>query len=377
MIKTITTYTVLVYFGFLIIEGWYLRRVRERLPYVIHVNGIRGKSTLVWMLDGISREIGYKTFSKVTGTKPEYRGVDGKRVSIQRRKMPNILEQKKMLYLAAKQNADILIIECMAVNPYLQKKSSEMIRPNLTLITNVRLDHMEVMGMNRDEIAQNLAQSITEDSVVVVEKSSYLERFIKVAEIKGSVCKVRKEYREFPVEKGLDSCIKQIMEIESEHEDNCAMALQVAEIMGWDIFTTVKGISKRVRDVYSSKEIEMGSGVVAYGFAINDLDSTQLFYQKLVKKYETMRKAVLFNDRIDRPLRRLMFLSWLVCLNPERIYLSGSMKSYNRRKLVQNGYEGMIVCVDNIDDIEYDEWLVVGIGNLKGFAEKMMEELHA
>ncbi|MFA5290445.1 MAG: hypothetical protein WC351_05330, partial [Candidatus Izemoplasmatales bacterium] len=59
-----------IYIGFLFLEKMTLKQKRQRIQHIIHVNGIRGKSTVTRLIGAVLRDAGYKTMTKVTGTKP-------------------------------------------------------------------------------------------------------------------------------------------------------------------------------------------------------------------------------------------------------------------------------------------------------------------
>lgn len=68
---------------------------------------------------------GLRVFTKTTGFLPAVIGVDGVEMPLFRRGRPGIKEQLHILRLAAGQNADVLVVECMAVLPEYQKTSEE------------------------------------------------------------------------------------------------------------------------------------------------------------------------------------------------------------------------------------------------------------
>lgn len=103
----------------LILEDRQVRRDRSELVHVVYVNGIRGKSTVTRMIDGGLRAGGWKVFCKTTGTVPMVIGVDGTARPLVRRGRANISEQVRVLHRAVREGAQILVIECMAVDPAL------------------------------------------------------------------------------------------------------------------------------------------------------------------------------------------------------------------------------------------------------------------
>ena len=105
---------------------WLLLLVRERgrarldrasIAHVVHVNGTRGKSSVSRMIEAGLRAGGLRVFCKTTGTDPMMIDVEGREEPVLRRGRANIREQIAILRRAAAQNADVLVIECMAVLP--------------------------------------------------------------------------------------------------------------------------------------------------------------------------------------------------------------------------------------------------------------------
>ena len=108
------------------------------------------------MIDGGLRAGGWKVFCKTTGTVPMVIGVDGTARPLVRRGRANISEQVRVLHRAVREGAQILVIECMAVDPALQAVSQHrMVRADIGVITNVRLDHTAEMGPTLEEICDN------------------------------------------------------------------------------------------------------------------------------------------------------------------------------------------------------------------------------
>ena len=69
------------------------RRRINKLDFRIHVNGIRGKSTVTRIIAGLLREGGFVTIAKSTGTRQRSSIVTGVDEPINRKAAPTILEQ--------------------------------------------------------------------------------------------------------------------------------------------------------------------------------------------------------------------------------------------------------------------------------------------
>ena len=68
-----------------------------------------------------------------------------------------------MLRKAHQQRAQIVILECMAVQPELQRICQEQIvQSEITVITNVRRDHMFELGETLEEVAQSFSSQFRE-----------------------------------------------------------------------------------------------------------------------------------------------------------------------------------------------------------------------
>ena len=151
----------LVCLGLLWGEDRRVRRDRARLTHVVYVNGIRGKSTVTRLIDAGLRAGGWKVFCKTTGTVPMTIGTDNVERPLVRRGRANIKEQIKVLRRAAGEGAQVLVVECMAVDPALQAVSQDrMVRSDIGVITNVRLDHTAEMGQTLEEICDALSNTI-------------------------------------------------------------------------------------------------------------------------------------------------------------------------------------------------------------------------
>lgn len=374
--------TCIILIGYIYFDTRRLKQSRRSIQHVIHVNGIRGKSSVVWMLDSVFRAAGYRTFSKVTGTLPEYRDTKGDRHLINRKRSASISEQKDILHKAAKEEAEVLILECMAVKPEYQKHSANMLQANVTVITNVKLDHTEDMGLSREAIAQSLSLSIPRRltaSEVDVQPDNHLvlgTSEFTVLEDEGKRNSHKIHYAEQVIEVEAMSLLSAV-----EHPQNLKIVQSICELFNISESHYIQGIQSREKDDLGSSIHQIGHAQLAFGFAINDFDSSHAFFTSARYKHAGLPVRVLFNDRVDRPNRRTVLLHWLAQEDIETIYLSGANKQTNKKYLLKEGFDGSIHFVNQPDDLYKDirrqKILVICIGNLKGIGEKIMEARHA
>lgn len=348
-------YLPIVMLSFYLIANELLtRHYRKEIKLVIHVNGIRGKSTIVRMLDAVFREHGYQTFSKVTGTYPRYTSVDGVERDI-KRVNANILEQRRFLKKAYKDKAEVLIIECMALNPELQSISERFLKSDVTIISNVKIDHLEVMGESHYEIGRTLLKSAPEKNLVIVGDTYLHENYY---ELNNNIV-MANSYEA----------------IEGEYKSNTDIVFELANRLKLDTDISKEAIRSYKKETISNSIIKFKNSKVEMGFDVNDLESTIEKYisykRKLKREYKRKNEIIWFNDRMDRPYRSKVFIKWLVSISPDRIILSGDRLKENKIALVKHGFNGAIVEIDKFNG--KDEY-ILGIGNIKGLDSIISEE---
>ncbi len=158
--------------GILLALGACERVARDRcwraVPIRIHVNGTRGKSTITRLIWSALREAGIPAVAKTTGTEPRLLLPDGTERPLRRRARASIREQLQVLRTARRHHARAVVVECMALDPELQWISEHrMVRATIGVVSNVRPDHVEIMGDDDASIAACLANTIPRAGVVV------------------------------------------------------------------------------------------------------------------------------------------------------------------------------------------------------------------
>ena len=168
ILLAISVVLVLGQFGDRWMEARRHKRRLQRITVRIHVNGIRGKSTVTRIVSGILREAGYKTLAKSTGSATEVIMPDGTSMALRRNSAPTILEQINLVKDWVPEDCEALVVECMAIRPNLQAMSErQAVRSTIGVITNVRSDHQDVMGETLPEIASSLLNTCPSHGVLV------------------------------------------------------------------------------------------------------------------------------------------------------------------------------------------------------------------
>jgi poly-gamma-glutamate synthase PgsB/CapB len=290
------------------------------IPIRVHVNGTRGKSSVTRLIGAALREGGIKTITKVTGTYPRLVLEDGCEVDIYRKTEPNIIEQLSIVKLAAQRKAQAIVMECMAIQPQYQWiTETKMMHSTIGLITNVRLDHVEVMGYTLPEIANVLGKTIPRNQHFFTSENQTLNQLEKISKKQNTVLHLA----------NTDSITDDEMNSFNylEHKENVALALSVCEHLGIERNTALKGMYKAIPDagvLKLSKVNVYGKTINFYNaFAANDPQSTLMIWQQIKEEIGLKElKIVLLNTRQDR-LDRARQLTGMVGkqLNDEYDYL--------------------------------------------------------
>ncbi|MDH4198625.1 MAG: Mur ligase family protein, partial [Candidatus Aminicenantes bacterium] len=158
--------------GLILIYLWLerlgLERDRRRVPRRVCVTGSRGKSSVTRLIAAALREDGEVVLAKTTGSKPVLILPDGTEREIRRAGAPSLLEQKHLLRLASRLGARTLVAEMMSIRPEsLEVESRRIFKAGLVAVTNVRLDHLDLMGSTRAAVASSLAAAFPEAGEVL------------------------------------------------------------------------------------------------------------------------------------------------------------------------------------------------------------------
>ncbi|MCW8813521.1 MAG: poly-gamma-glutamate synthase PgsB [Chlorobium sp.] len=268
------------------------------IPIRIHVNGTRGKSSVTRLIGAALREGGIKTITKVTGTYPRLVLEDGCEVDIYRKTDPNIIEQLSIIKLAAQRKAKAIVMECMAIQPQYQWiTETKMMHSTIGLITNVRLDHVEVMGYTLPEIANVLGKTIPRNQHFFTTENQTLNQLEKISKKQNTVLHLANSDSVTDAEMNHFNYL--------EHKENVALALSVCEYLGIERNIALRGMYKAIPDagvLKLSKVNVFGKSIKFYNaFAANDPQSTLMIWQQIKDEIGLKEfKIILLNSRKDR-----------------------------------------------------------------------------
>jgi poly-gamma-glutamate synthase PgsB/CapB len=353
------------------------------IPIRIHVNGSRGKSSVTRLLASALRESGKRTFAKTTGSKARMILPDGSEEPIIRLSTPNICEQIGVLDRARREKAEIIVMECMAVRPDLQRITEKKImHSTIGVITNARADHLDVMGPAVEDVAVALSATIPRKGLAVVGCGRYAGLMREIADSRGSDFVVA-DARSIPA--GAMDGFSYL-----EHEENVATALAVTRHLKIPDDVAIRGMHKSAPDPGActrwhlsrqGREIEFMNV-----FAANDLESTIAIWQKLGygTKLDDPTFALL-NLRGDRLDRSLQFAEAVEdTIKADYYFLVGDIpntvqrqfeRHVPRERLKTLGRVAPGVIFDRIAELSPAKARVGGIGNIGGLGHEILTYL--
>ena len=321
------------------------RRRMSDLDINVHVNGIRGKSTVTRMIGGVLREAGHTTIAKTTGTFACVIDPEAGEHPIRRSGPANINEQYRFLaeWLDGAQDpVKALVVECMAVKPKYQDLCQNVIlRSPVTVITNVRLDHQEDMGDTLPEIAASLCTTVPDHGVVVTG-----ERDPEIVDVLQEHCDRRGSRLIVAPETELSRRLTGDFAYR-QFEENVAVVLAVADVLGIDEATAARGMIRAEPDPGTTKisrvrDVEDGPFFWVPMFAVNDWESTTRVFRDVVAEDlpADCRRIVAMNNRADRTDRAAMFVDVLaedLIDEIDKVVLYGEIQEVVSQRLVAAG----------------------------------------
>jgi gamma-polyglutamate synthase len=392
IIYWITALSVLFICVYGITEQFIHNKRLEKIPIRVLVNGSRGKSTVTRLVAAALREHGLVVIARTTGAAARHILNDGQEREIVRVGRTRISEIMQTVKLAVSKNADALVVECMALQPEYQRVvGKKYVRSTLGVITNIREDHLDVMGPTLKDSARNLCSSMPCNSKWVTAEEALLPMMVNLGEACDSkVIAVGNNELE-PDE----SALLAVHDI----PQNYLIALCVCKELGVPRKIAWKGMLKAGGDPGSLHlyrlPTQSGQVLTIDAFSANDPDSTKIIMESLWQRGLNVDPCILiYNNRQDRVQRGLsfcpLFLWSLQRINIQRLVLVGPNTNLIVKKLLKMGFpEQKILILSRINEgsrtmeemlagLEID-WvkapaaMLVGIGNKAGFAGILIE----
>jgi poly-gamma-glutamate synthase PgsB/CapB len=298
-------------------------RAVRKIPTRIHVTGIRGKTTTTRLIGAALRHTGLRVVTKTTGK--DARLTDERAVEHEIRdhhEQPNLREQPRIITdMVANGGADAIVFECMSIRPKNIEAESRYVRPTISVITNVRADHLDVMGPTLEDVAWTLSGIIPFDGTVVTAEKKYLPIIMKRAE--------ERRAKVIEVDEGTvpDDLLPKFPYM--IFKENIAITLAVCSQLGISAREAMDGMLEAKPDPGLTRILDATLGgqsvrlIAAFG--VNDVDSTRIVFNELERRGFTQRRGLvgLFHARKDRITRTLEFAESMAKMPFEEIICVG------------------------------------------------------
>jgi poly-gamma-glutamate synthase PgsB/CapB len=360
----------------------------NKLKIRVNVNGIRGKSTATRLITGILQEAGYTTVGKTTGSAARYiTQTTGIEKELKRKpEGPNIKEQMKTIKYAAKDGADALVCECMAVRPeYQDVYQNQMFMANVTVIVNVLEDHMDMMGPTLNEVARAFSRTIPYNGHLITVKNSYADFFAEIAKERNTEITFA-DTNEIP--EGYIDKFSYLL-----FPDNIALGLAVAKALKISKKIALTGMLKAAPDpgalcISHLDEENWNSSVFVNGFAANEPKSSLKIWELIQKMTDLPLEnpIVIFNGRPDRVDRTRQFVDdFFPHLKGVTLVAIGQGIKSIQKSMNEGCFPGVLeyVHLENATSHEIvntlqrmmKNRLLFGVGNLHGDAHDIIDAL--
>lgn len=362
-------------------------RNSKRIPLRIGVTGTRGKSTVTRLIAAALREAGYSVLAKTTGSRPALIFPDRRETEIKRRGPATILEQAKILRLGVKLGVRAVVAELMSIQPEcVFIESRRILRPQVLVITNVRLDHREEMGRTKREIAASLASAIPPRATVFIPEAESYPEFDSAAErAKATVIKV-------PAGGGQERISGDAPLRFFPFGEHIDLALAVAAHLGIPAEAARRGMAEAKPDFGGLKVWEALLGdppapwLLVSAFAANEPESTGVILER-VREWPAASGRPLVGILIFRSDRGDRTRQWVDALDSgffsgfEKVYLAGAhlqaMEVRKRRKRLRFlkilSVRSPNVIMERLAAEERRGAVLVGLGNMVGLGAALVE----
>ena len=363
---------------FLFAENFLHSSRLKRIPLRISVSGTRGKTTIVRSLASVFRKSGMVVLAKTTGSEANYILPDGSEKPVRRWGITTIMEQKRLIQLALKLNADCIITEIMSINPenhYIE--TQKLIKPGITILTNFRADHTSKTELSPEEASASFINDIFPASKLFIHENE-LNRCLEEALLrKGSeLIRVKTGFS------GRSDLPEGIPDY--RFGENLDLVYSVSRFHGIDDNRIREGIAEAKPDIGNfgiyrfsreGKEIYFVNS-----FAANDPFSTSILIGKTLKITGRDDKSVsglisLRNDRGERSRQWLDVLSSPGSFNFNKLFVAGAHAKIFKRKLgfceILKSHDPAII-TDHIIDATVDGSVIFGLANFCGPGSKIV-----
>lgn len=355
-----------------------------QIPYRIHINGIRGKSSTTRLCAAALRSSGLTVVAKTTGSAARFIWPDGSEEPVYRKfGIPNVAEQVSIVRRAAAVKPDVLVIECMAVQPALQEfTQDELLKATIVVIGNVREDHLDEMGPTLDDVARSLSRTMPAGGLCITAEQDRLA--VLEEEAQNRRCRL------VAVDPHDVSDEEMAGFSDFTFKENASIAIAVANELGVSREVALRGMYLGAPDpgVLTVEEYHVQGKTLRLAniFAANDPQSTIMNFEQLLATGRVRPPIfTLINCRPDRLERNAQMGEIVPLLLTEKLFLIGHPVR-SARDAVPSGWAGQTfelgglgrraetIWRDLVAEVD-GEATVLAVGNIHGQGELLLEHL--
>ena len=297
----------------------------QRVPLRVLVTGTRGKSSTVRLIHAALTAGGIPTLGKMTGSASRELDTAGTEHPTNRIGQVSILEMLETVRRSFVRDAtppEAIILECMAVTPALiDLCTDDIVRPQVSLVTNALWDHLEEQGTTLEQIAISLSGVMRGASLAITAEHRVATRAVLAYEAQRRECA-------FEAVSGADVEPEILERLPGAHPDNVAMALAVAAYAGVDRETAVRGMEVATVEPLPTLPVSTMIDGIEWWYrdigSVNDTDSLTpaLKAARDQMPADAVTLAIL-TTRWDRPLRAIQFASSVTPTDVDGIVIVG------------------------------------------------------
>lgn len=334
----------------------------EKVPLRILVNGTRGKTTVTRIIAYCLQSSGIKTVARTSGSSLEIIHSDGSVEKIKRKRTPNIIEMISFFRLARKENAESVVIECMALQEENQKAIADtLVRPKIVVMTNTFIDHIPEMGNTLSETAWVLSRSVPKGGILYTTEDYYDNFDFEIRKVDTNT---------IPPEASIPI-----------HPSSWAIARKVLLDLGIKEDNIISQLKKIPPDVGLMKKMKGEKGsILIPSFSVNDKECMAMTIREEIDKYPRLKPIIIFNNRKDREHRikllKEVLMEWEEVKRPLVIIIG----DYKRKVSFYFNRMGIEAIHSSLEELEEKinkekDTLFIGVGNIKGDGEKLIASL--
>ncbi len=370
---------------YLAVEKYLLDYWRDRTSVRICVTGTRGKSSVVRLVHAGLNQADTGFIGKVTGSRATYINPDGNEDKIKRRGPPSILEQRKLLLRAFRQETGGFVAEIMSISPENHLiEANRLLKPNYLVVTRIQKDHTFRMGKTKQEIAQTIGLTVSDQAKVLLSNRDLLR--LAPEAFAGKDLEVV-----FPSDDLLPIAGRIMGKLPYfEFTENVILALEVCRSVGVEVDKAADAMAKTEPDLGSLRAWTLRGrkstrpDIAVSAFATNNPASARHAFERISREIsvDSLQITGILNVREDRGARSNQWISQLNSEFPikfDRLIVTGTGANAVGRKLTNARFEARVTTEASPEEItkrategNSKGTLIFGFGNIKGGGEEMI-----